>query len=234
MKELHHSQLSEQELATLERRLKTKLKPYPDKLKYDMPDHGFDFEPVSLLIDESERCLLVGRINGELATPRIMTIEDGELKQRPAFSEHCRGKLETAEGYATKKIVRLHPYEGKRYELIADIIDNDALELNIELRVSRRERTVITYDTSTQQFIFDRTDSSLSTVEDFKRVITLHAPLTSLHCFVYEHTIEIFINDGEAVMSTYINTTDDADGIRASALRGQVYLKLSKYDLSEV
>ncbi|ARQ07810.1 Levanase [Macrococcoides canis] len=231
MKESQIAPLTEQELKELEAQVGSKLNMYPSQLNYDIADHGFDYQPVAFMLDEQERCLLIGRIGDALATPRIISIEDGQLRQRPLLNSSRRGTLETAEGYATKKNVRLHPYEGNDYELIAQIIENNALEYILELRVSRKERTVLIYEADERRFTVDRSDSGLVD-EPYTKFITLHEPLTQLHCIVHKQTIELFINDGEAVMSTLINTSETADGIRTSAVHGDVYLKLWKYDLS--
>lgn len=231
MKESQIAPLTEQELKELEAQVGSKLNMYPSQLNYDIVDHGFDYQPVAFMLDEQERCLLIGRIGDALATPRVVSIEDGQLRQRPLLNSSRRGTLETAEGYATKKNVRLHPYEGNDYELIAQIIENNALEYILELRVSRKERTVLIYEADERRFTVDRSDSGLVD-EPYTKFITLHEPLTQLHCIVHKQTIELFINDGEAVMSTCINSSEIADGIRTSAVHGDVYLKLWKYDLS--
>lgn len=231
MKESQIAPLTEQELNELEAQVGSKLNMYPSQLNYDIADHGFDYQPVAFMLDEQERCLLIGRIGDGLATPRVVSIEDGQLRQRPLLNSSRRGTLETAEGYATKKNVRLHPYEGNDYELIAQIIENNALEYILELRVSRKERTVLIYEAEGRRFTVDRSDSGLVD-EPYTKFITLHEPLTKLHCIVHKQTIELFINDGEAVMSMLINTSETADGIRTSAVHGDVYLKLWKYDFS--
>lgn len=231
MRESQIAPLTEQELNELEAQVGSKLNMYPSQLNYDIADHGFDYQPVAFMLDEQERCLLIGRIGDGLATPRVVSIEDGQLRQRPLLNSSRRGTLETAEGYATKKNVRLHPYEGNDYELIAQIIENNALEYILELRVSRKERTVLIYEAEGRRFTVDRSDSGLVD-EPYTKFITLHEPLTKLHCIVHKQTIELFINDGEAVMSMLINTSETADGIRTSAVHGDVYLKLWKYDFS--
>lgn len=231
MKESQIAPLTEQELNELEAQVGSKLNMYPSQLNYDIADYGFDYQPVAFMLDEQERCLLIGRIGDGLATPRVVSIEDGQLRQRPLLNSSRRGTLETAEGYATKKNVRLHPYEGNDYELIAQIIENNALEYILELRVSRKERTVLIYEAEGRRFTVDRSDSGLVD-EPYTKFITLHEPLTKLHCIVHKQTIELFINDGEAVMSMLINTSETADGIRTSAVHGDVYLKLWKYDFS--
>ena len=62
-----------------------------------------------------------------LTIPRVLSIENNQLRQRPFKGlERLRKNKETALGYANKFNRKLHPYEGKQYELIIDVIENDA------------------------------------------------------------------------------------------------------------
>ena len=74
--------------------------------------------------------LLIMKDGPLLNIPRVLNIENGQLKQRPYPAlEKLRHNKETALGYANKFTRKLHPYEGKQYELIIDILDNDATEV---------------------------------------------------------------------------------------------------------
>ena len=82
------------------------------------------------------------------------------LSKRPFKQlEDLRTNKETALGYANKFKRKLHPYEGKQYEMIIDILENDASEIYFELRSSRSESTLITYNKHENKLTLDRTDS---------------------------------------------------------------------------
>lgn len=212
-------------------------------------DNGFDFYAPQTTCDKDGRRILIGWMGLPdtdyptdkdnwahcLTLPRELTIEQGRLKQRPLKSlDRRRGTVETAEGYAMKHNIKLHPYEGHCYELIVDILDNESTEFYIELRVSKREATRLIYNTLERRFTLDRTDSGALSrdVDGTTRSVVLDSDLKKLQIFVDESSIEIFLNDGERVMTSRIFPSDDATGIRTSTESGQVYFKFTKYDLS--
>lgn len=169
-----------------------------------------------------------------LTIPRVLTVENGKLKQRPIQSlEKLRYNKETALGYANKFTTKLHPYEGKQYELIIDILENDASEVYFELRTSRYQSTMISYNKRDNKVTLDRTDSGLlpGNVEGTTRSTKLDSTLTQLRIFVDTSSIEIFCNDGERVLTSRIFPVEEATGIKTSTESGQVYLQFTKYNL---
>lgn len=211
-------------------------------------DHGFDFYAPQTTLDKDGNRILVGWMGLPdtdyptdeygwahcLTLPRVLTIEEGKLRQRPVPSlQKLRRNEETALGYATRKNVKLHPYEGKAYELLVDILENEAPEFYLELKVSRKESTLLTYNKAERRLTLERFDSGRVSQEvvGTSRSIVLEKDLSQLQIFVDHSSIEIFINDGEAVMTTRIFASEDATGIRTSTANGQVYLKFTKYDL---
>ncbi|EHJ07212.1 sucrose-6-phosphate hydrolase [Staphylococcus simiae] len=211
-------------------------------------DRGFDFYAPQTFTDENGQRILIGWMGLPeieyptdqegwahcLTIPRELTIEDGKLKQRPYKAlEKLRHNKETALGYANKFTRKLHPYEGKQYELIIDVLENDATEIYFELRTSKTTSTVIAYNKEENKVTFDRSESGLlpANVEDMTRSTVLDTPLKKLQIFVDTSSIEIFCNDGERVLSSRIFPSEDAIGIKTSTETGQVYLQFTKYDL---
>ncbi len=171
-----------------------------------------------------------------LTIPRVLSIEAGNLKQRPVKSlEQLRTNKETALGYANKFTRQLYPYEGRQYELIIDILENDSTEVYFEVRTSKTQTTLITYNKKEQKLTLDRSESGLlpDPVDSTTRTTYLDTPLTQLQLFIDTSSVEIFCNDGERVMTSRIFTDDEATGIKTSTESGQVYLKFTKYDLKD-
>ncbi|MGV2928679.1 sucrose-6-phosphate hydrolase [Macrococcus capreoli] len=212
-------------------------------------DNGFDFYAPQTTLDKDGNRILIGWMGLPdtgyptdkegwahcLTLPRVLTVENNQLRQRPLPAlQKLRGTVETAEGYATKKNVKLHPYEGFQYELIVDVLENDSTEFYIELRVSKKESTMITYNRAERRVTLDRFDSGLQPegVDGYRRSVVLDEDLSQLHIFVDTSSIEIFLNDGEKVMTSRIFTSKEARGIRTSTESGQVYFKFTKYDLN--
>lgn len=211
-------------------------------------DYGFDFYAPQTFLDENGQRILIGwmglpDINYPsdadgwahcLTIPRVLTIESGNLKQRPIKAlEKLRINEETALGYANKFTRQLHPYEGKQFELIIDILENEATEVYFEIRTSKTESTLITYNKREQKLTLDRSESGQlpEPVEGTTRSTYLDTPLSKLQLFVDTSSVEIFCNDGERVMTTRIFTDENATGIKTSTESGQTYLKFTKYDL---
>lgn len=213
-------------------------------------DHGFDFYAPQTFLDENGQRILIGWMglpdvnypnDSEgwahcLTIPRVLSFENGHLKQRPIEAlDKLRSNKETAEGYANKYTKTLHPYEGKQYELIIDIIENEASEIYFELRTSKNQNTLISYNQSTKKLILDRSESGLlpEPVNSTIRTTTLDNPLKQLRIFVDTSSIEIFCNDGERVLTSRIFTDEESTGIRTSTESGQVHLKFTKYDIKD-
>lgn len=163
-----------------------------------------------------------------------MTIEQGNLKQRPIKAlQQLRTNKETALGYANKFTRFLKPYEGKQFELIIDILENEATEIYFEIRASKSQSLRIAYNTKNKKITLDRSESGAlpEPVEGKTRSTYLDTPLSQLQMFVDTSSIELFCNDGERVMTSRIFTDDDAIGFKASTESGQAFLNFTKYDI---
>ena len=213
-------------------------------------DHGFDFyAPKTLLNGNGER-LMIGWMGmketayptGEawshcLTLPRELSIEEGRLKQRPAASLRKLREAEmTAEGYFNHRPKKVRDFYGDSYELVMDILENDATRIHIDLRVSRKEQTSLIYKTDTQTLILDTAFSGAmpENVDGTDRKVVLDSPLASLHIFVDVSSIEIFANDGEAVMTARIFPSDRATGMEVSTEIGSCHVKMTRYSLKQL
>lgn len=213
-------------------------------------DNGFDFYAPQTFTDEANRRVMIGWMglpdtdyptDSEgwahcLTVPRTLMIEDGKLKQKPHMHlRKLRGHRETALGYANKFLKQMHPYEGERYELIVEILDNDASAMEFHLRSNKNESIVIRYETNSQTIILDRTESGQlpTPVESMTRRVQLDTPLRQLGIFVDTSSIEVFCNEGERVLTSRIFPKSKANKIKVATDSGQVYLKMTKYDIEE-
>ncbi|EII2106410.1 sucrose-6-phosphate hydrolase [Staphylococcus pseudintermedius] len=213
-------------------------------------DHGFDFYAPQTMTDEAGRRVLIGWMGLPdteyptdddgwahcLTLPRTLTIEDGKLKQKPHMHlRKLRKNEEVALGYANKFIKQLHPYEGVQYELVVDILENEASAFELQLRASRNESTTIRYDATTRQVSLERFDSGALPypVEGTMRVTQLHTDLKQLRIFVDTSSIEIFCNEGERVLTSRIFPKATSNKFKVVTDSGQIYLKMTKYDIVE-
>lgn len=141
------------------------------------------------------------------------------------------GQGETAEGYAMKHLIKLHPYEGRCFELIIDVLENESTEFFIELRASKKEATRITYNQRERRITLDCIDSSIQrSTEPAVQSLVLHHDLKQLQIFVDQRSIELIVNENEAVLTAVIFPSEQATAIRTATESGQVYFKFTKYE----
>ena len=105
----------------------------------------------------------------------------------------------------------------------------------MDIRQSEEEYTRLTYESDTQRFTLDRTWSGQlpNQVDGTTRSVTLSDALYRLQIYVDTSSVEIFLNDGHAVMTSRIFPKDSSDGIRIRSEGGHVTLDITKYDLKE-
>lgn len=213
-------------------------------------DYGFDFNMPMTTVDACGRRVMIGLLGMHdtdyptavydwancLSVPRVLSIEDYKLKQRPHPDiKKLRQSEIKAEGYFDHHPKRLRDFYGDRYEFIINFIENDASEVYIKLRVSKREETLITYKKEQNEMILDTTFSGEMPggVDGTRRHLKLKNNLRQLHVFVDDSSIEIFINDGDRVMSSRIFPDNSSNGVELSTEIGQCYVEMTQYKLKE-
>ncbi|MFC3418806.1 glycoside hydrolase family 32 protein [Salinicoccus hispanicus] len=213
-------------------------------------DQGFDFYAPETTQDASGNRYIIGWMGMKetvyptdgawshcLTLPRTLSIENGVLKQRPAAALAALRTAEmTAEGYFDHRPKKMKDFYGDSYELTMDILENTATQLYINLRVSRREQTSLIYDSGAHTLALDTTFSGEmpENVDGTVRTAKLDAPLFKLQIFVDVSSIEIFINDGAAVMTARIFPSEKAEGVELSTEMGNCHVRMSKYELKSL
>lgn len=193
---------------------------------------GAESVPYMSVVDDEGRRILIGQLKnaGYLTLPYVAG-EGAAVHPLPAL-QAIRGQEETAEGYAMKHLIKLHPYAGECYELIVDVLDNESTAFFIELRASKKEATRVIYDSRARRVTLDCQESSTrQQSERAHQSVHLANDLKQLHIFVDSSSIELFINKGEAALSAAIFPDVQSTAIRTATESGQVYFKLTKYDL---
>lgn len=211
-------------------------------------DNGFDFYAPRITKSPKGKTMLIGWMgmkNSEYPTdvdgwrhsltiPRELSIVKNKLRQRPAQSlELMRGEPIEAEGYITQFPHKMRDFEGDHYEMIIDIHENTSSILYIKLRLSHREETVLKYDRDSNVFTLERGLSGRlpKDVDGTSRQVVLEEPLKQVRIYMDISSIEVFINDGEAVMSARIFPASDATGVELSTETGECQTKITQYPL---
>ena len=211
-------------------------------------DHGFDFYAPQTMIGEHGERILIGWMGLPdieyptdvdewahcLTIPRTLSVSDDLLTQQPIKALQQLRQSETKQSLnVTSNPKTINEMTGTHYELIMKINDNQSNTFHIDLRQSEDERTRLTYDATSQQLTLDRSKSGElpNGVDGTSRTTKLTNPLSTLQIFVDTSSIEVFINDGERVMTARIFPKDSSDQITLTSEGGDVSLDMTKYDL---
>lgn len=205
-------------------------KPYAP---YKELDRGFDFYAAQCanLGKASNKAILIGWYGcsdynypitdeegwaGLQTLPRELTIENHKLVQRPIpETEKIKGDkvFEALRGNIT--IDRMHGRMPKACVIEVSDPDDNTFELGL-FSETMKKGFAINYDTNRKYFTIDRKELEHQCNTDYgtDRRIRLENGLKSLKIFVDHSTVEIFINNGEYVMSSRIFPTDSEHLIR--------------------
>lgn len=207
-------------------------------------DFGFDFYAPQTTLAADGRRILVGwmglpdisypsdRYNWAhgLTLPRELTLENQRLRQKPV-QELTSLRKETLYEQELELVDQLLPAQAEIFELELSQLQLSSDQLEVKLRVSDQEQTVLRYDQQTRRFTIDRALSGAEVPAlDYgtTRSITLTEPLHTLRVFVDRSSVEVFLNDGEAVASARIFPKTTSQGI---VLNGDATVHLAIYSL---
>ncbi|WP_322925393.1 sucrose-6-phosphate hydrolase [Paenibacillus campi] len=220
-------------------------------------DYGFDFYAPQTTTRPDGRRILVGWMglpdthyptDGHgwahcLTLPRELELRaDGVLLQKPVPELALqRGKKVEWAGLLPEGRSQYDGLSGITYELDCrlqwDANDRDAgaagaLTFGLELRTGEYERTVLRYEAGSRRLTLDRSLSGQPFAEAYgtTRTILLERELERLHLFVDVSSVEIFVNDGEAVLTSRIFPQHSSQGIVFVAEAGQVKLHAEKWE----
>lgn len=103
---------------------------------------------------------------------------------------------------------------GDVYELETEIDMTKAQSLCIKLRFSPSQETVLSYDKNSKILKLNRDKSGQALTGEREVTLPLTDNLLKLRIFSDKSSLEIFANDGQAVMSSRIYPDKNATGIK--------------------
>ena len=110
---------------------------------------------------------------------------------------------------------------GEVYEFEAELEPGKADEIGFRLRKSKEAETLMGFDAVHREVYVDRTHSGeVSFSKDFPGRFTAKVEQNAtikLHVFVDRSSVEVFVNDGERVLSDRIYPPPGSDGIEVYA-----------------
>ena len=170
-----------------------------------------------------------------MTVPRELALEsrNGEIAliQRPVRElEKLRVPILSMKGMSAEEVkARLSELQLDSFEIIAEFDTGTQEAFGFKVRTSADQETVIGYHPESAELFVDRTRSGLS---DFHKEFTgRHAVKLEvsngrirLHLFVDRSSVEIFADDGRAVLTDLIFPEPDAKGIEIYANGGGIIL----------
>ena len=194
---------------------------------FESLDAGFDFYAPQILQAPDGRCILIGWLDmwgtpmpeqadgwaGQMTVPRELHIRDGKIISTPIKElEALRWEKVSYENLAFNKATKLDGVRGDVGELLATVDLTRSRNFSIELRSSGSEKTVLSYDKATRIVKLNR-DKSGKALRGEREIKLAPADEMKLQIFIDRSSLEIFINDGEAVFSTRVYPKDKSQDI---------------------
>lgn len=216
--------------------------------EFEMLDAGFDFYAPQILQAPDGRCIMIGWLDmwgtpmleqadgwsGQMTVPRELHIRDGKIVSTPVKElELLRGEKVSYENQSLVKATKLDGVRGSVGELLTTIDLTRSKNFSIELRSSGKEKTVLSYDAATRIVKLNR-DKSGQILTGEREIKLAPAAEMKLQIFLDRSSLEIFINDGEAVFSTRLYPKTNSQDIIFVPTQGALTLReVTFYSLSD-
>ncbi len=217
---------------------------FKQKSPFGIFDHGFDFYAPQVIKTPDGRTVVIGFLGmpetpmaeksekwaGMMSLPReikiinnkVITSPISELKNLRGEKTSLNGKLTDSETEPTKTL-------SPSYEIDAKVDLSQAKTFSMKIQASDVNETVLSYDKTTKTLKLNRDKSGQGLKGEREIQIPLKTEngeeLLKLNIFVDKSSIEIFVNDGAAALSTRTYPEKTSNGLKVSAT-GTAVLKV--------
>ena len=202
---------------------------FAQKGAFMLYDYGFDFLAPKFTKTLDGRNIFVAYLgmdsslvpekaegwSGIFTLPRELKIINGKIKTYPIKElESLRsGKISIpAQSILGEK--EFPNIKGDAYELTGCFDLVNAKSFAIKLRTSSSQETILSYDKNTHSLKLDRNKSGQSLQGEREVTVPLVDNKLKLRIFVDTSSVEIFVNDGEAAISSRIYPDKNAVGVK--------------------
>jgi beta-fructofuranosidase len=192
-------------------------------------DHGFDFYAPQTMLDDKGRRILIAWMDmwesemptqefgysGAMTIPRLVTMKDDRLYTLPVPElEELREEEVHYTGVMFKGEETLEGVHGDCLELKVTMNVKAASTFGLKLRVDEAagQETILFFDKKEGTVTLDRNKSGKGPAGVRKTEVTMEENVR-LRIFIDKSSIEVFINEGEKVLSARIFPTKEAKGI---------------------
>lgn len=224
---------------------------------YEMIDYGADFYAPQTAMTQDGRVVMIAWANGWKRTiptaylgqrwagcmtlPRELSLRQGKLIQKPVreLSRYRKNPIRMENIEVTENL-RLEGVSGKTIELILQVDVSEGERFSIALRAGANHGTILRFDKKDGSMIFDRSSSGEAIASLHKSekdcsvrkcLLTLSDSLLHLQIILDTSIAEVFMQNGEKVMTATIYPPDDAQDIVFDAVGKVTIYRLEKYDI---
>ena len=202
---------------------------FSQKGPFNLFDYGFDFYAprffklqdgryiyfAKLGMDSSIQPESVDGWDGILTIPRELKVLNGKIVSYPIKElEKLRYDKVVLSNLSFAGEKEFSNIKGDVYELLANVDMTNSNNFKIKFRTSASQETVLSYDKSTGILKLNRDKSGKGLSGEREVKIPLDANILKLRVFVDKSSVEIFANDGIAVLSSRIYPDKNATGIK--------------------
>lgn len=216
--------------------------------KFTEMDHGHDFYAPQSFLAKDHRRIVIGWMDmwdspmpskadkwaGALTLPREITLsKDNQVLIKPiAEVEKLRGESETFLNLELKNIKKDLKLNSRQCELIIQInlTKTTAERAGLALAASAdgKESTLLYVDNQSKRLILDRSNSG-SGVQGYRSIPLPGVDVLTLRIFIDRSSVEVFVNEDHAVLTSRIYPTHDDRTIYLFAENGELSVEQINY-----
>ena len=176
---------------------------------------------------------------GQMSLPRELSLKNGRLYQKPVRElDKMRTNKVSCQNISFSDVLRLDGIKGRRVDLELTIRPEKGEKLSgkFAVRFAQDEQyhTALSFRPGESVVKIDRkfSGSRRALVHQRRCRVNGESGELKLRIILDRFSAEIFVNDGEQVLTTTIYTDQKADGISFFA-EGRVNMDVTKYDLEQ-
>ena len=168
-----------------------------------------------------------------MTIPRELSIKGGRICQLPVRElENYRSNVINYNNVCIHEETELKDISGRSIDLQIALKGNEYGKFRMKLAADERHYSEVIYDRDEKTLTFDRTHSGFNkdAISTRSMYVSEKKDVINLRILVDRFSVEIFVNDGEQVMTSLIYTPVDASGI-SFASNGNTHLDVTNYDI---
>ena len=210
-------------------------------------DYGLDFYAPQTMLSDDGRRVMIGWMqswdnpmyppeqawSGMMTVPRELIWKDGYVYQKPVreLEKYRRNAVNYPVVYVEKETA-LPGVSGRSTELLIKFTGKEYTKCRMKMAAENGYYSELVYDREDGILTFDRSHSGIRRDCICTRSLKLREKDKdlSLRILIDRYSIEIFVNEGEQVMTSLVYTPVSAEGITFSS-NGRLCMDITKYDI---